>query len=191
MGFSRIMSQPDGAAIYGIWHCILGACSQQLQRAGWLTSDGHQTGTAWAPDDLSIKFRRPIEEIERALEVLCSEKVGWILKHECPPTARQLPANCQTGALEGKGIEEKGRGGNPPIENSNAVNGTRHQWQIEKDVLRLEKLRRSIRTNRGQSWDADAGMWRGPALTSEEKAEWDKIGRDIESWKQEMKTAPP
>ena len=40
MGFCYIMSESDGAAIYGIWHCIVGACSQQKDREGWLTSNG-------------------------------------------------------------------------------------------------------------------------------------------------------
>ena len=81
MGFCRIMAEPDGAAIYGIWHLILGACSQQTKRDGWLTSDGDKAGTPWGVDDLALKFRRPEKEIVRAFEVLCSEKVKWITHH--------------------------------------------------------------------------------------------------------------
>lgn len=116
MGFCRIMAEADGAAIYGIWHCILGACSQQKRpREGWLTSDGrapdgHQTGTSWAPLDLSLKFRRPEAEIKRALDVLCSESIGWVVLHgECPPSAHALPAECPPSAQEGKRREENGK----------------------------------------------------------------------------------
>lgn len=118
MGFCRLMAEPDGAAIYGIWHCILGACSQQKRpREGWLTSDGrapdgHRTGTSWAPLDLSLKFRRPEAEIKRALDVLCSESIGWVVLHgECPSGARPVPAECPSGAQEGKGRERnEGKG---------------------------------------------------------------------------------
>ncbi len=82
MGFCRIMAEPDGAAIYGIWHCIVGACSQQKKRNGWLTEDGDCKGSAWGVDDLSLKFRRPVAEIQRALEFLTSPKVGWLVIHE-------------------------------------------------------------------------------------------------------------
>ena len=113
MGFSRIMAEPDGAMIYGIWHLILGACSQQTKRDGWLTSDGHQTGTAWTPEDLALKFRRPEIEVVMALEVLCSEKVGWM-------SARRVPAECPSGDLEGKGREEKeGKGMERPPAQTN------------------------------------------------------------------------
>lgn len=122
MGFCAVVSEPDGAAIYGIWQMILGACSQQKRpREGWLTSDGHQTGTPWAPKDLALKFRRPIEEIERALSVLCSESIGWINIIE---SARRVPAECPSGALEEKRREgnrierrevKKGGAAAPPI----------------------------------------------------------------------------
>lgn len=78
MGFCRVMAESDGAAIYGIWHCIIGACSQQKKRDGFLTSDGTATGKPWGVEDLALKFRRPEKEIKRALEVLCSDNVGWL-----------------------------------------------------------------------------------------------------------------
>jgi hypothetical protein len=119
MGFSRVMAEKDGAAIYGVWHLIVGACSQQEKREGWLTHDGHQTGTAWTLDDLALKFRRPEKEIERAIEVLSSAKVGWIKTYqygenaepvECSPSARVVPAECPSGALKRREEkEEKGR----------------------------------------------------------------------------------
>lgn len=110
MGFCRIMSEPDGAAIYGIWHCIVGACSQQRCRDGWLTSDGDMAGSAWGVSDLSLKFRRPEKEIERALQVLVSEKVGWIIAHgNSAVTADSPPTHIEEKGREGK--EEKGREG--------------------------------------------------------------------------------
>lgn len=93
MGFCRIMAEPDGAAIYGIWHCIVGACSQQKRRNGWLTADGDCNGSAWGADDLSLKLRRPEPEIARALEFLSSDKVGWLLKYETPNKINGSPSS--------------------------------------------------------------------------------------------------
>ena len=105
MGFSRIMAEPDGAAIYGIWHCIIGACSQQLKRAGWLTDNGESAGSSWGAEDLALKFRRPVAEIERALTVLASNKVNWLILHDHRVVTTDSP-HCD---LEEKRREEKRR----------------------------------------------------------------------------------
>jgi len=121
MGFCRIMAEPDGAAIYGIWHCLVGACSQQKKRNGWLTIDGEQAGIAWGSDDLSLKFRRPVAEIDRALDFLASDKVGWLIKHQNtneinnpPPNHRPITVQSPSSPLkEGKKEEKEGREGAP------------------------------------------------------------------------------
>lgn len=117
MGFAKIMIQKDGAAIYGIWICILGALSQQANpRNGWLTDDGKQDGRVWTAEDLALKFRRPVNEVSRALEVTSSEDVGWIVPVQCPPATRRVPAECPSGTLEEKRREEKeGNGSRTPI----------------------------------------------------------------------------
>jgi hypothetical protein len=116
LGFSRIMDEKDGAAIYGVFCMILGACSRQKKpREGWLTQDGHPTGTAWALDDLAIQFRRPEREIRRALDILSSPKVGWLARVEISEDGQlmsgacEVPAECPPTALERKKerIEEK------------------------------------------------------------------------------------
>jgi hypothetical protein len=114
MGFCRVMAEPDGAAIYGIWHCIVGACSQQKRRNGWLTADGEKAGSPWGVEDLALKFRRLESEIARAIEVLCSKQVGWLVCHQNSQNDRRLTADSPRTPLEGKGREgkeEKGKGG--------------------------------------------------------------------------------
>lgn len=118
MGLNRILAEKDGASIYGIWQLILGAVSRQgKHREGWLTDDGHRTGAAWAPADLHVLWRIKLAEIERALEVLSSARIGWIEVHESSQVvdnqgpavgARQVPAECPPGAPEEKRIEENG-----------------------------------------------------------------------------------
>lgn len=79
MGYSRVVSEPDGAAIYGVFVMMVCACSQQESpRSGWLTDDGTRSGAPWGPADLALKFRRPKSEIERAIEVLTDRKIGWL-----------------------------------------------------------------------------------------------------------------
>jgi hypothetical protein len=110
MGFTRIMAEKDGASIYGIWILLLGIASRQSKpRAGWLTENGHQTGSALALSDFAILWRRSESEIERAINFLCSPKIGWLsatrrgvepelklessaLPAECPPSAKPEPA---------------------------------------------------------------------------------------------------
>ncbi len=135
MSFCRIMLEPDGMSIYGIWCAIIGTCSQQLKpRNGWLTDNGHQTGTAWAPDDLAMKYRRPIEEMRRALEFLCSPRIGWIiavtLNSEVAQTellvtnesasARQVPVKCLSDAPE---VPLRKEGKKEGIERKNTLSG--------------------------------------------------------------------
>jgi hypothetical protein len=79
LGFTRIMAEPDGAAIFGIWVLLVEAVSRQSRpRAGWLTEDGTSGGAPWASDDLALRWRRTTKEISRALTFLSSSGVGWI-----------------------------------------------------------------------------------------------------------------
>jgi uncharacterized phage protein (TIGR02220 family) len=114
LGFSRIMAEKDGAAVYGVFQLIIGACSRQRKpREGWLTENGKRDGEPWTPEDLAVQFRRPVEEIVRALEVLTSPKVGWIVSAKSngrtrkAPSARVVPAECPPNALEEKERREE------------------------------------------------------------------------------------
>lgn len=113
MGFCYVVSEPDGGAIYGVWNMILGACSQQnLPRKGWLTSNGRPDGLPWDEISLSMKFRRPLGEIRRALDFLSTPAVGWLIRHslpaDSPSTHSPLPVDPPAGTLKDlKGRERK------------------------------------------------------------------------------------
>lgn len=127
MGLSYLLAEPDGLAIYGTFHLIIGACSQQqiTPREGWLTTTGRIIGSPWTTADLSVKFRRSVVEMTRALEVLTSERVLWLQAFDTEDTDFKsrlthaaLTANSQPTHLEGKegreGKEGKeGSGGTP------------------------------------------------------------------------------
>ena len=108
LGLTNILSLEDGASIYGVWCLLLGAVSRQHKpRDGWLTHNGQQTGTPWAPADMALMWRRDENEITRALQVLMSEKVGWMEDTTGALSARSVPVQCPPSAPEEKRREEK------------------------------------------------------------------------------------
>ncbi len=113
MGLTRILAQPDGAMIFGIWCLVLQACSRQaMPREGWLTEDGTAAGRPWDLEDLAFRWRRPLAEIERCLAFVCSDKIGWMerLEANCPSsgTSRAISdGKCQTSVIEGRKEERE------------------------------------------------------------------------------------
>lgn len=115
LGYGRLLSEPDGPALYGAFVAVvLVASKQRRPRHGHLTGNGRSDGAPYSADDLSVKTRIGRDVIARMLEITCSASVGWIAAYdasarqvpaECPPTARQVPANDPPAALEGKGME--------------------------------------------------------------------------------------
>ena len=78
-GWSNVMGEVDGAAIYGIWQCLVQLCSrQQKPRDGWLTFDGKKDGRRLSARELSNLFRRPVDEIHRCIMVVTSPEVGFV-----------------------------------------------------------------------------------------------------------------
>lgn len=117
LGLNRILGEPDGTAILGVWCLIIQACSRQgKHRDGWLTDDGRPDGRPWDVDDLSFRWRRSPAEIQRALDFTSSDKVGWLesLEQECPTTTRVVPDLCPRKKEGKEGTEGSARGGNPP-----------------------------------------------------------------------------
>lgn len=150
VGLAKVLSLPDGAAIYGIWCLILGACSQQKNpRDGWLTHNGLPSGSPWTHADLSLKFRRPESEIERALSVLSSCEIGWLQQSNRQVTADSpsSPTDSPPTHLErreGKGIERReGKGGASlplalVLDNWNATPG------VKRCLVMSDKRRRQL-----------------------------------------------
>lgn len=115
MGFRRIMAELDGATIYGIWVCIVAACSQQeAPRLGWLTEDGRKNGAAWGASDIALKIGRPTNEVERCISVVSSPRIGWLAAHEvpsnCPPDADEVPTDSPPTTLEGRKEQNRRNG---------------------------------------------------------------------------------
>lgn len=87
-GWSNVMGEADGMAIYGVWVSIATMCSRQrrhevaaggkLLREGYLTDNGKKDGRRLSARELSNMFRRPLEEIYRCFQVVSSPAVGWL-----------------------------------------------------------------------------------------------------------------
>ena len=99
LGLRRILSLPDGAAIYGVWNLIVGKLSHHRPpRAGWMTHEGRSDGTPWALEDMQIMWGLPIPFLERVMQVLTSKEVGWIVPTWCPESALEAPLKRPDGA---------------------------------------------------------------------------------------------
>lgn len=143
IGYKRIIAEPDGPAVYGIFMMLVGVLSRQRRpRNGWLTDSGQcpepspviqhrpvntsripqETGVSlaripeeigvsspripcgyleepgWNCQDLACILNRPLGEIERAIEVLSSPRVGWLEVYQTidsiPPHLRRNPDEC-------------------------------------------------------------------------------------------------
>jgi hypothetical protein len=103
-GMVRILAEPEGVALYGIWCLMLGAASAHPVRDGWLTSDGTPTGTPWTAEYLALRWRTDEEKVARLLAILSSNSVGWIEVRETRSEVQEkrsvLPESCDEIAFE-------------------------------------------------------------------------------------------
>ena len=95
-GLIEILTLKDGLAIYGVWCLILGLCSKHQERNGYLTENGMPDDCPLTARDMALLWRRTEAEINRALDVLASQAVGWIIvidgvPAKCPPSAHMVP----------------------------------------------------------------------------------------------------
>ncbi len=109
-GLTYILTLTDGLSIYGVFNLILGACSQHAKpRQGWLTNDGTAQGKPWTASSLSIRWRQTEKVVSRALQVLSSSEVGWLIAHQVSVDGYQSDTAEPLNGRELKGIEEKGK----------------------------------------------------------------------------------
>lgn len=192
MGFCRVMSEPDGAMIYGIWHLILGACSQQsLPRNGWLTVGGDQAGSAWGVDDLALKFRRPKDEIVRAMEVLSSEKVGWIICHKSPCGNNGLTADSPQTHLERKKEGKEENGVESPLQTIRERTG-RMYGRLPTDAWSYEEEHALASVSKRENWNEEIALiecWRNAMLPEERKFFPQSLAKLMGNWTEHLDKA--
>lgn len=109
-GYRTIMGQPDGIVIYGCWHLILQVASKCHPRGTLVRDDG----TPHTARSIAIKTSAREEDIQKSLDFVSSEAVGWIIIDEkrhsggSRPSPTRHPGVTQPSLnrREGKGREE-------------------------------------------------------------------------------------
>mgnify|MGYP006969370887 CR=1 FL=1 len=73
LGYRRLMAMKDGPALYGAWVLIASVAAKCPARGILADESGPLTS-----EDLELKTGCPADLFERALEVLCSKRIGWM-----------------------------------------------------------------------------------------------------------------
>lgn len=105
-GFRRIIRRPDGLAILGAWMLILQVASREDQRGILEDQDG-----PLGFQEISDKTGGDPDVIAKAIEVLCSKEIGWLIERKSPGVPGDAPgiAGLSPGRIEGKGREQNRR----------------------------------------------------------------------------------
>lgn len=91
-GFRRLMAMKDGLCLYGAWVLIVQIAAKCDPR-GQLIDDGEPL----TAEDLAIKTGAPESMFIRALEVLSSQRIAWIVVADWERTGSTLPLQDRTG----------------------------------------------------------------------------------------------
>lgn len=91
LGFRRIMALSDGPAVYGTWVLIVEVAAKCKVRGVLADERGPLTS-----EELAFKTGCPQQNFDRALEILTSERVGWIVVDESHSATSTLPTQDPT-----------------------------------------------------------------------------------------------
>lgn len=80
--YRRLMAHPNGPAIYGAW-ILIAAVAAKCETRGVLVDDGEPL----TAEDLHFKTGAPESLFEEALQVLASERIGWLEFSETDPSS--------------------------------------------------------------------------------------------------------
>ena len=88
--FGNVLSEPDGANIYGCWIQLILICSRHGRpREGWLTHNGKADGPRMSAVEMARNFHATTIQVFRMLQVLTRRDVGWIRLVEGEPEYSQ------------------------------------------------------------------------------------------------------
>lgn len=133
LGYRRMLSERDGAALYGAFVAvILMASKQSLPREGYLTDTGRIDGIPHTPEALSLKTGIPSEIIEKMLALCCSQAVGWIEVMEASIPEGYCEDTTGTGGIRLKEGQEGQEGRYPLSEKSD--NDAESQYSEEFEL---------------------------------------------------------
>ena len=148
--FSRLMSEPDGTALFGAWVLILQVAAKCPQRGVLATEDGPLTA-----QDIAVKTRSDPAVIIRAQDVLSSPAIRWICRDL--PQARQKPAgngkNRQAGGKNRQATAKTGSGAGATKPNVTKPNET----ETERNGTELNETEQDREINSRDHSDSDSG----------------------------------
>jgi hypothetical protein len=109
-GFRRLMMTPNAMEIYGAWALIVQVASKCPTRGVLLDADGPLLA-----EELSLKTGGSQKIFEKALQVLSSQRIAWLLVDGSQTATTPLPDATTRAGLNGmEGIEGKEGNGTPP-----------------------------------------------------------------------------
>jgi hypothetical protein len=130
-----VIALDDGLAVFGAWNLILQVAGKCKQR-GLLTAD---TGRPLTAQDIAMKTGAPAAVIERALQVLASEEVGWLLVAEWENTTATGQDRTGQGICCANSSAEFGRNGQPAAASTEFVFPTtgkgRQEWTLSQSKM--------------------------------------------------------
>ena len=163
----RVLDENDrniGEALYGAFVAVVLVASKQKcgkridghgekpkwesLRDGWLTEDGLPDSCPLTARQLSVKCQFSAKTIQKMLDEVSSNDIGWIVAHarrvpaECPPSApERTETKERNGKKEEKGIEAK-LGAREPMELTEPGKVLLNLISLCKTVLGEEEMKR-------------------------------------------------
>ena len=141
LGYGTLLRYQNGEALYGAFVAVVLVASKQKNRNGWLTDSGLSGGCPLNARQLSIKCQFTEATIQKMLDAVSSNEIGWIIAHE--RNADGLPASCPSDALEGKEMKGKkeGKEVSPVLKMSDRISFEKSLSRIERELQNLGSLK--------------------------------------------------
>lgn len=164
----RVMDESErtiGEALYGAFVAVVLVASKQKcgrridghgekpkwesLRDGWLTEDGLPDSCPLTARQLSVKCQFSAKTIQKMLDEVSSNEIGWITAHarrvpaECPPSAHERTETKERKERkEEKGIEANNTGAREPLPLTRSGEQLLNLVSLCKEVLGEDEMKR-------------------------------------------------
>ena len=94
LGYKRLVKQPDGPAMFGVWCAMVQVLSRHTMRGGYLTEDGKKTGRPLGAGEIAELTLMPEVVCAAMLKACSTEEIGWLEVIDATDTARIPQGYC-------------------------------------------------------------------------------------------------
>jgi len=164
LSYRRIMSMQDGTAIYGAWVLIVQVAAKCIQRGVLADATGPIDAEA-----LGLKTGAPPEIFQRALKVLSSDKIAWLLVANWEPGGSQVSYSTEQNTTEHNRTEQPARAGHSGTSNGDQslLDEFVLTWNEAPGVVPIRKLSAARKSKllprlREDDWDWRAALAKFP-----------------------------